>query len=90
MRVLPADKIPGVRPLAAAETIARVISGCNYPKVIIRLANYGLLSRCDGYEVEEMTVKYALYCKKGGLVHTRHDVVADEWRNLCGTGFSFG
>ena len=37
-----------------------------------------------------MTVEHTLSCKKGGLVHTRHDVVADEWRNLCRTGFAFG
>ena len=32
----------------------------------------------------------ALSCKKGGLVHIRHDDVADEWRHLCGTALSFG
>jgi hypothetical protein len=27
-------------------------------------------------------------CKTGGLVHFRHDDVADEWRHLCGTALS--
>ena len=27
--------------------------------------------------------------KKGGLVHIRHDGVADEWRHLCGCSLSF-
>ena len=46
--------------------------------------------QCDGCVTEELTVEHARSCKKGGLVHTRHDVVADEWRNLCGIGFAFG
>ena len=44
---------------------------------------------CDGCN-ERMTVEHALSCKKGGLVHIRHDDVADEWRHLCGTALSFG
>ncbi len=28
-----------------------------------------------------MTVEHALSCKTGGLVHIRHDDVADEWRH---------
>ena len=35
-----------------------------------------------------MTVEHALSCKTGGLVHIRHDDVADEWRHLCGTALS--
>ena len=35
-----------------------------------------------------MTVEHALLCKTGGLVHIRHDDVADEWRHLCGTALS--
>ena len=46
--------------------------------------------QCDGCVTEEFTVDHALSCKKGRLVHARHDVVADEWRNLCGIGFAFG
>jgi hypothetical protein len=38
----------------------------------------------------KMTVKHALLCKTGGLVHIRHDDVADEWRHLCGTALSPG
>ncbi len=47
--------------------------------------------RCDGCNCQ-MTVEHALLCKKGGLVHIRHDDVADEWRHLCGCGtaLSFG
>jgi hypothetical protein len=37
-----------------------------------------------------MTVEHALSCKVGGLVHIRHDDVADEWRHLCGTALSPG
>jgi hypothetical protein len=44
---------------------------------------------CDGCGAL-MTVKHALCCKVGGLVHIRHDDVADEWRHLCGCALSFG
>ncbi len=37
-----------------------------------------------------MTVKHALCCKVGGLVHIRHDNVADEWHHLCGCALTFG
>jgi hypothetical protein len=37
-----------------------------------------------------MTVEHALCCKVGGLVHIRHDDVADEWRHLCGCALTFG
>ena len=37
-----------------------------------------------------MTVEHALCCKVGGLVHIRHDDVADEWHHLCGCALSFG
>ena len=42
---------------------------------------------CDGCGAK-MTVEHALLCKMGGLVHIRHDDVADEWRHLCATAFS--
>jgi hypothetical protein len=42
---------------------------------------------CDGCGAK-MTVEHALSCKTGGLVHIRHDDVADEWRRLCGTELS--
>ena len=42
---------------------------------------------CDGCGAK-MTVEHALSCKTGGLVHIRHDDVADEWRHLCGTALS--
>ncbi len=44
---------------------------------------------CDGCDAP-MTVEHALCCKVGGLVHMRHDDVADEWRHLCGCSLSFG
>jgi len=44
---------------------------------------------CDGCGAK-MTVEHALSCKTGGLVHIRHDDVADEWRHLCGTALSPG
>jgi hypothetical protein len=44
---------------------------------------------CDGCGAP-MTVEHALCCKVGGLVHIRHDDVADEWRHLCGCALSFG
>ncbi len=44
---------------------------------------------CDGCGTK-MTVEHALSCKTGGLVHTRHDDVADEWPHLCGTALSPG
>jgi len=42
---------------------------------------------CDGCGAK-MSVEHALSCKTGGLVHIRHDDVADEWRHLCGTALS--
>jgi hypothetical protein len=36
---------------------------------------------CDGCGAK-MTVEHALSCKMGGLVHIRHDDVADEWRHV--------
>ena len=42
---------------------------------------------CDGCGAK-MTVEHALSCKVGGLVHIRHDDVADEWRYLCGVALS--
>ena len=44
---------------------------------------------CDGCGVP-MTVEHALCCKVGGLVHIRHDDVADEWHHLYGCALSFG
>ena len=37
-----------------------------------------------------MTVEHALSCKVGGLVHIRHDNVADEFGHLCELAFSKG
>ena len=45
--------------------------------------------RCDGCG-EKFTVEHALSCRLGGLVHTRHNMGADEWRHLCGCATSFG
>ena len=43
---------------------------------------------CDGCGAK-MTVEHALQCKVGGLVHARHDDVADEFRDMCGQALSF-
>ncbi len=42
---------------------------------------------CDGCGAK-MSVEHALLCKVGGLIHIRHDDMADEWRHLCGTALS--
>ena len=44
---------------------------------------------CDGCRTR-MIAEHALSCKKGDLVHIRHDDAADKWRRLCGCAFSFG
>ena len=44
--------------------------------------------QCDGCGAK-MTVEHALQCKVGGLVHARHDDVADEFRDMCGTALGF-
>lgn len=41
---------------------------------------------CDGCG-ERMTVEHAVSCKKGGLVHMRHDDVAQEFGYLCGKAY---
>ena len=46
-------------------------------------------ANCDGCGAR-LTVEHALACKVGGLVHIRHDDVADEWRHLCALAFSPG
>ena len=46
-----------------------------------------MLATCNGCEAK-MTVEHALSCKPGGIVHIRHDDVADEWRHLCCTALS--
>jgi hypothetical protein len=45
--------------------------------------------KCDGCNCQ-MTIEHALPCKKVGLVHIRHDDLADEWQHLCGTALLFG
>jgi hypothetical protein len=46
-------------------------------------------SVCDGCGAK-MSVEHALSCKVGGLVHIRHDDVADEFGYLCELAFSKG
>jgi hypothetical protein len=41
-----------------------------------------LPSHCDGCG-QRFSVNHALQCKKGDLVHLRHDDVASEWAGLC-------
>ncbi|KAL7528055.1 LOW QUALITY PROTEIN: hypothetical protein ACHAXR_003653 [Thalassiosira sp. AJA248-18] len=45
------------------------------------LAPLEMPQHCDGCSAR-MTVKYALSCTVGGLVHIRHDDVADEFQHL--------
>ena len=42
---------------------------------------------CDGCGCK-LTVEHALACKRGGLVHLRHNDVADEFETLAGFAFS--
>ena len=51
------------------------------------LAPLEMPQRCDGCGAK-MTVEHALSCRVGGLVHIRHDDVADEYRALCVAAFS--
>lgn len=53
------------------------------------LKHVDMPANCDGCG-KTMTVEHALQCKVGGLVHVRHNDVADEFRHLCGCAFSFG
>ncbi|KAL7503120.1 hypothetical protein ACHAXN_000965, partial [Cyclotella atomus] len=53
------------------------------------LAPLSMPSKCDGCG-EKMTVEHALSCKVGGLVHIRHDDVAEEFGHLCELAFSKG
>ena len=43
--------------------------------------------RCDGCGCK-MSVEHALQCKVGGLVHIRHNDVAEEWGALNAQAFS--
>jgi len=45
-------------------------------------------SRCDGCGAK-FTVEHAMSCKKGGLVHCRHDTTGDEFRHLAGCALGF-
>ena len=53
------------------------------------LAPLDMPQHCDGCS-SKMTVEHALSCRVGGLVHIRHDDVADEFRSLCCQAFSPG
>jgi hypothetical protein len=45
-----------------------------------------LPDNCDGCGAK-FSVEHALSCKVGGLVHIRHDDVAQEFGFLCGKAF---
>ena len=42
----------------------------------------GMQSHCDGCN-SAMTVEHAMACKRGGLVHTRHDELRNALHNMC-------
>ena len=56
-------------------------------RLLYNLEPLDMPQHCDGCGAR-MTVEHALSCKKGGLVHIRHDDVANEWRWLCRCAFS--
>ena len=47
------------------------------------LVPIGLPSFCAGCKTARFSVGHAFQCKKGGLVHSRHEEVAAEWHQLC-------
>ena len=58
-------------------------------RLLFNLEPLDMPQHCDGC-MSRMTVEHALSCKKGGLVHARHDDVASEWRWLSRCAFSPG
>ena len=48
---------------------------------------HGLPQNCDGCGCR-MTVEHAMQCKKGGLVHIRHDDLGKEFAYLAGCALS--
>jgi hypothetical protein len=44
---------------------------------------------CDGCN-SKMSVEHAMLCHTGGLVIVRHDVLRDQWHNLCATAMMHG
>ena len=61
----------------------------NNARLRYNLAPLDMPQHCDGCG-SKMTVEHALSCRVGGLVHIRHDDVADEFRSLCCQAFSPG
>jgi hypothetical protein len=62
---------------------------CDNLRLRYNLLPLNMLQLCNGCGAP-MTVKHALCCKVGGLVHIQHGNVADEWRHLCGCALTFG
>ena len=56
-------------------------------RLLFNLEPLDLPQHCDGCGAR-FTVDHALSCKKGGLVHVRHEDVASEWRWLASCAFT--
>ena len=70
-------------------TVVSANKWCDNSRLRYNLQPLDMPQLCDGCQAP-MSVEHALLCKCGGLVHIRHDDVADEWHHLCGTATTFG
>jgi hypothetical protein len=62
---------------------------CDNLRLRYNLLPLNMPKLCNGCGLP-MTIKHALCCKVGSLVHIQHDNVADEWHHLCGCALTFG